>query len=91
IQELTTLFELRCRQRGILWDCQLNFAQPCRLEGDPSKLRQVLINLLGNAVKFTEQGRISLVAHEISPGRFSFIVEDTGAGIEASALQDIFE
>jgi PAS domain S-box-containing protein len=55
--------------------------------GDPSRLRQVLVNLLGNAVKFTHQGRVTLV---VEPGP-TFRVRDTGIGISASAKKTLFQ
>jgi PAS domain S-box-containing protein len=58
--------------------------------GDPNRLRQVLINLLGNAVKFTEQGEVVLEASR-SGGWVSFAVSDTGIGIPGSKLETIFE
>jgi signal transduction histidine kinase/DNA-binding response OmpR family regulator len=69
------------------------------VRGDGTKLRQVLINLLGNAVKFTDAGRVTLRvtgasnAAELSnkPSTFAFEVEDTGAGIAGGAREKIFE
>ncbi len=63
---------------------------PVLAETDPGKLRQVLVNLVGNAVKFTDAGEVSL---EVVPGddRLTFHVRDTGPGIPADRLDDIFE
>ena len=67
---------------------------PSRLRGDPGRLRQVLLNLLGNAVKFTAAGEIVLrvrLAHEdASRARLRFEVRDTGIGIDAAARQRLF-
>lgn len=57
---------------------------------DPLRVRQVLSNLLGNAVKFTREGRVSLVVSE-EPGWLVVTVEDTGIGIPADKLEQIFE
>ncbi len=57
---------------------------------DPMKLRQVLINLLGNSVKFTQEGRISLKVAEQPKGTLRFDVEDTGMGIASDKLAAIF-
>jgi PAS domain S-box-containing protein len=64
------------------------------LMGDPTRLRQVLINLLGNAIKFTESGEVLLTVqpHESGEaGRIEFAVSDTGIGIPAAKLDTIFE
>jgi signal transduction histidine kinase/CheY-like chemotaxis protein len=60
---------------------------PRRWLGDPSRLRQVLVNLLGNAVKFTAQGRVTLV---LEPGP-TFRVRDTGIGIKESSRSALFQ
>ncbi|MCC5797091.1 MAG: response regulator [Methylophaga sp.] len=68
---------------------------PSGVRGDPQHLRQVLINLIGNAIKFTETGtvRLSLNAEQLSEQqvRVRFDVEDTGIGIPTSALPTIFD
>lgn len=63
---------------------------PIRMTSDVDKLRQILINLAGNAVKFTDEGEVRL---ELTPGDgvVRFVIEDTGIGIEASDLQRLFQ
>ena len=64
-----------------------------RLIGDGSRLRQILINLIGNAIKFTQQGKVSVstdIQHNESSVNVTFIVEDTGIGIERDIVQNIF-
>lgn len=72
-------------------DCNVPYA----LEGDPHHLRQILVNLIGNAVKFTEQGRISLRIIKIHSAmqsvRLRFLIRDTGIGITEAAKDRIFE
>lgn len=65
-------------------------AEPLRIRTDPRKVRQILLNLLGNAVKFTEAGEIRFCA-EREGGSVVFRVEDTGAGIAPGHLERIFE
>jgi len=68
---------------------------PCHVWGDPTRLRQVLINLVGNAIKFTEKGGIDLEAGVESESghviRIRFAVRDSGIGISREAQQHIFE
>jgi signal transduction histidine kinase len=63
---------------------------PLTAETDPRKVRQILVNLLGNAVKFTEEGEIRIDVRE-EPGGICCRVEDTGIGIDASDLERVFD
>jgi CheY-like chemotaxis protein len=64
---------------------------PDMVEGDAAKLRQILINLLGNAVKFTEHGSVTLEIRWLGSERVGFSVRDTGVGISPKDLERIFE
>jgi len=68
-----------------------NFINDCVVYTDGFRLRQVLINLVGNAVKFTEKGTISLSYCRCCQGFLKFFVKDTGIGLPASQLDIIFE
>ncbi|WP_135077304.1 ATP-binding protein [Terasakiella sp. SH-1] len=59
--------------------------------GDPTRLRQVLFNLLGNAIKFTERGQVSLMVKPSAAGHLYFAVTDTGVGISEDHQEKIFE
>jgi PAS domain S-box-containing protein len=78
---------LQAYRKGIELVLDLDPSVPRRWLGDPSRLRQVLVNLLGNAVKFTHQGRVTLV---VEPGP-TIRVRDTGIGISASARESLFQ
>ena len=78
---------LSAYRKGIELILDVDPAVPRRWLGDPSRLRQVLVNLLGNAVKFTQQGRVTLV---LEPGP-TFRVRDTGIGIKESARSALFQ
>jgi two-component system sensor histidine kinase/response regulator len=64
---------------------------PENLVGDPVRLNQILVNLLGNAVKFTEAGEVGLLIQPESNGHIRFTVSDTGIGIQPEKQQSVFE
>ncbi len=64
---------------------------PALVVGDPQRLRQVLVNLLSNAMKFTPRGQVTLAAEWVESNRFRFSVSDTGIGIPQEKLEAIFE
>ena len=86
---------LRAHQKGLELNCLIEPDVPEGLVGDPSRLRQVLINLLGNSLKFTERGEINLRVQRESMNEESMIlhfsVEDTGIGIPVEKQARIFE
>jgi PAS domain S-box-containing protein len=87
---------MRAEDRGLALALEIDEQVPSRLSGDPLKIGQVLANLLGNAVKFTDAGSITLGARVIEcrdggVRLVEFEVRDTGSGIPADRLADIFE
>ena len=95
IQDGVELFSEQARKKAISLDLVLSKNVPVQVEGDPGRLRQVLVNLVGNAVKFTEQGGVSVQVANIGNGDDYTIVElevwDSGIGISPDSLQQIFE
>src|SRR5580704_3097859 len=89
------IFDHRVKKKDLLLQVTTDPAIPESLRGDPYRLNQVLINLIGNAVKFTEQGSVSVhvALAEQTPETVSlrFSVTDTGIGIPESSLPYIFE
>jgi len=75
--------------------CEIAANAPTELIGDPTRLRQVLLNLLGNAIKFTETGEVAMRvtpdADSATPGALRFTVSDTGIGIAEDKLDAVFE
>lgn len=91
LQDTLALFQQRAQERHLTLGLTAG-AVPRMVAGDVTKLRQVLINLLGNAIKFTpEGGRITLSAEARADDRIRFCVEDTGVGIAAEELVELFD
>ena len=85
---------LRAQDRGLEFICQMAPHMPTAVRGDPGRLRQILVNLAGNAVKFTEQGEICVQARPVSETAgevvIRFSVRDTGLGIPADQQAKLF-
>jgi len=90
LQGLVDLFKMRAAQKGIAFTYQPLSTLPSGIHADEKRLRQVLINLLANAVKFTEQGGVTFKV-DYHDHQLIFQVEDTGIGIAATDLQKIFQ
>ena len=92
VQGLADLYTVRATEKGLSFTLTLQLDKPCWVTGDPARVRQVLHNLLGNAVKFTQQGSITLtLMRDTGSGRLSAEVQDTGPGIAAADLVHVFE
>ncbi|WP_298037764.1 ATP-binding protein [uncultured Desulfuromonas sp.] len=89
------LFAQKAHGKGLEISCQIKPGTPESLRGDPARLRQVLLNLVGNAVKFTEKGevaiRLSSLSEEDGSLLLRFEVCDTGVGIPPEVQETIFE
>jgi signal transduction histidine kinase/ligand-binding sensor domain-containing protein/DNA-binding response OmpR family regulator len=90
LDSLVDMFRLRAEDKGLELTCAHAEEVPRYVRADQGKLRQMLINLLGNAVKFTEQGGIS-VRNRYADGRLLIEVEDTGPGISAEEQAALFD
>jgi CheY-like chemotaxis protein len=94
LNDMLRLLAIRARGKGLELRSTVAADVPDRLIGDPGRLRQVLINLLGNALKFTERGSVSLEValkqQQAGECLLCFAVRDTGIGIPADRLDAIF-
>jgi CheY-like chemotaxis protein len=94
VREVAALLRLRAEEKGVALRVA---AEPtlAAVTTDPQRLRQVLVNLAGNAIKFTAQGHVELTVGRVCDGRYGdcveFRVSDTGIGIAPAALERIFE
>ena len=95
LDNIAELFALRAEEKGVELIYEIQPEVPDNLIGDPGRLRQIVINLLGNAIKFTERGEVYLkvVHQEQGDGEIELqvSVRDTGIDIPADKQQQIFE
>jgi two-component system, sensor histidine kinase and response regulator len=94
IAEVVSLLRVRAVEKGIVLNYRWDGAIPESVATDPHRVRQLLLNLAGNAIKFTEQGSVMIVAraHRESDRYYlTMEVRDTGIGIDAKKLDDVFQ
>jgi signal transduction histidine kinase/AmiR/NasT family two-component response regulator len=92
LHELADIARAACEDRGLNFELKADIAPDAWVSGDATRIRQVLHNLLGNALKFTAEGGITLEACRApETGRMRITVRDTGVGIPGDELERIFE
>ena len=90
VLSLAELYEVRAQGKGVGFRYSIELGDACWVRGDAARVRQILHNLLGNALKFTDKGLVRFVAAKAN-GEYVFEVTDTGPGIAAADLPRIFE
>src|SRR6202790_2107822 len=91
VEDITELLAPRAQARKLEIAAYVDERLPMEVVGDAARLRQVLLNLAGNAIKFTSTGGVALIVEPgITPDEISFLVRDTGIGIAPEAQQRIF-
>ncbi|MGB0723215.1 MAG: ATP-binding protein [Gammaproteobacteria bacterium] len=91
VEDVTDMFAHRALAKGIHMASRMDYALPREVLGDPTRIRQVLSNLISNAVKFTSKGEIMIAVEPSHDGGIRFSVRDTGIGISEAARERIFE
>jgi signal transduction histidine kinase/CheY-like chemotaxis protein len=95
VEKAIEILAMRANEKGLELACHLSPDVPCSLIGDPNRLHQILVNLISNAIKFTDKGSVVVeVANDAdhpAPGAIRFSVTDTGIGVPSDKLATIFE
>jgi len=95
VEEVTELLSIKAYEKSLDLACIVNHKIPSFLKGDPGRLRQVLLNLAGNAIKFTKKGSVTITANlkkeSDSHVMVEFCITDTGPGIPKSKLDRLFK
>lgn len=97
LDDLVALTSVTASAKGLKLVTQVQLPRPCFVVGDAARVRQILLNLIGNAVKFTERGQIRLSAHRAAPGPdgqpgpMVMRVSDSGIGIAPQDMATIFD
>lgn len=95
VEKAIEILAMQANEKGLELACHLSPDVPCALIGDPNRLHQILINLISNAIKFTDNGSVVVEVtndgDKDSPGAIRFSVTDTGVGIPKDMFEAIFE
>ncbi len=94
LEDILASFEVRAREKGLLLKMKIDPDVPEKIYSDPVRLHQILCNIIGNSVKFTEKGEITIEAHRASMGEskfgIEFVVKDTGVGLTEEQRVNLF-
>lgn len=90
LADFSSLMGFRARENGIVFEVSAETSLPDRICTDPTRLRQILTNAVGNAIKFTQKGSVSL-AVRFDDGQLDFSIRDTGRGISQTQAKNLFQ
>lgn len=95
IEDVRKSLSYMAHQKGLELNSEISKSLPAQVLGDSGRLKQVLFNLISNAIKFTEQGSVTICCHEVSrkggESRLRFEIRDTGIGIRQDAMNKMFK
>ncbi|WP_159711023.1 hybrid sensor histidine kinase/response regulator [Geminicoccus flavidas] len=94
VMQVQAMMAPQAIERGLALDFDLDPQLPPVVQGDPARLRQILVNLIGNGLKFTSQGGVRMTIRRCDDGYegwFRFEIRDTGIGIDPERLKDLFQ
>ena len=92
LNDVVNVFRVKCEEKGLGLDFEIDGSIPSTVIGDPTRTRQILTNLTGNAIKFTSEGSVTIRAkYDDATKFFTCDVIDTGIGIDEDKIQKVFE
>ena len=95
VEDVSQMMAMRAQSKGLELVCLVHPDVKTELKGDPARVRQILVNLIGNAIKFTQQGEIVVRAEPVEENeievKVTFSVEDTGIGISKDRISAVFD
>ncbi|MDE6926139.1 MAG: response regulator [Acetatifactor sp.] len=96
VDDVVNMMEIAASQRKLSLQCEYDMSLPCQLHGDDGRIKQILINIMNNAVKFTKQGFVKVSVSGLPTEKKSTVnlvlkIQDSGVGIKPENLQKIFE
>ena len=90
LDSLNSVFEKLAHEKGLEYQCTTKIQHPY-IYCDPIKLEEILLNIVGNSVKYTKNGNISIHVEEVESGQFQCMIQDTGIGMSEAYLPHAFE
>ena len=95
VQDLVTLHSLKAEQQNVFLNCRIDDSLPEMVRGDPTRLRQILVNLVSNALKFTKRGEVNILVDVLQQSdsdiELKVQVRDTGIGIPEAVQSSLFQ
>jgi signal transduction histidine kinase/CheY-like chemotaxis protein len=95
LEDLNSLLKLKAQEKGIQLVIKIGGPIPKSIRTDGLRLRQILLNMVGNAIKFTDRGSVTVTLRlenqRSPPGKLAFLINDTGCGIDAAKVYQLFQ
>ena len=91
LENISDIYAIEARKKGLEYACIIPSDLQTSVIGDPNRLRQIIINLVNNAIKFTSKGEITIYVRKHSENMLHFAVQDTGKGVASDRLNQLFK
>ncbi|MEW4489802.1 PAS domain-containing protein [Thalassoglobus sp. JC818] len=91
VEDVRSIMEVRATEKDLILDVIYANPIPAKIHSDPKRLKQILVNLVGNAIKFTHQGKVTLTVRTVERTSLEFKIADTGIGIGPEQQQRLFK
>lgn len=90
VDSVISTFYMQAKDKGLILNVDISEQISNCYKGDPDRIRQILANIIGNAIKFTPSGSVNVIVRPNGYGQIDFIIEDTGIGMDQTQLNNIF-